>query len=240
MTSFDRILERMRAAAPLSDAANAGRRLLGRQPSNHSNRAVTETQTSETVKRGHKRALVLDSDSDSFHPSTSDSEDPDPIVVRRPKRLRPNPSLNLATPSATSSLNSTSKRNLRRRSLTPFFPIGVTWEEYRRAYNKARPARRIFERDFPRYNQALNKAYLQSKTRPESQGRDYVPVYLSDSTVTPGHSTPESSLEPISDEELFGTTVQPVEFDPLTSTQKLRVPNSTPEPKPCQKKCQQV
>lgn len=113
----------------------------------------------------------------------------------------------------------------------------MPWEEFRTTYNKARPGRRFFERDFPRYNQALNKAARQSKTRSESQGRDYVPVYLSDSTVTPGNSTRESSLEPIGNEELFGTTVKPVEFEPLTSIQTLRVPNNSPEPKErCRKK----
>ena len=58
-------------------------------------------------------------------------------------------------------------------------------------------------------------------------------VYKSDYSVTPGQSTRESSLKAIGDEILYGNTIQPVPFKPLTSTQSLRVPNNTPEPQSC-------
>lgn len=136
----------------------------------------------------------------------------------------------------TSSFPSIQAQSPLRRPYAPLIPLGIPWEQFRAEYNRSRPARRIFKRDFPRYNRALNKAHRQSKKRPEHQGRDYIPVYLSDSSVTLGNSIRESSLEPIDNDDLFGTTVQPVEFNPLTSTQSLRVPNNTPEPKSCPKK----
>ena len=57
-----------------------------------------------------------------------------------------------------------------------------------------------------------------------------MPVYKSDCTVTPGQSTRESSLEAIDDQDLFGYTIRPVVFDPLTSTKTLRVPKNSPKP----------
>ena len=116
--------------------------------------------------------------------------------------------------------------------LSSILPPSATWQDFRAEHNTIRHNRRIFERDFPLYNEALN----QPCRRPESKGRDYVPVYKSDCTVTPGQSTRESSLEAIDDKDLYGNTIQPVLFDPLTSTRSLRVPENTPEPESCRNK----
>ena len=202
--------------------------------------ALPTDATVVNQRKGHKRALVSNSDL----PSSSSDSDPDPIVLRQPKRTKPNPlppssSISQSThkPRHTHHTSQGTPQRLalnavkpKRRSFTPHFPRGIPWEEFKSAFNKTRLARRIFERDFPRYNQALNET--SAHTRSESQGRDYVPAYLSDSSVTPGNSTRESSLQPIGDEDLFGYTTQPVEFDPLTSIQTLRVPKNTPEPEP--------
>ena len=69
-----------------------------------------------------------------------------------------------------------------REFLSSRLPPSATWQDFRAEHNTIRHNRRIFERDFPLYNEALN----QSHRRPESQGRDYVLVYKSDCSVTPG------------------------------------------------------
>lgn len=77
--------------------------------------------------------------------------------------------------------------------------------------------RRIFERDFPRYNHELQYCDLDelSNFGPEAwdlikvSQENYVPDTPSDSdaSLTPGLSTDESELEACSDTDLFGYTV---------------------------------
>ena len=88
----------------------------------------------------------------------------------------------------------------------------ANWEIERRQ-------RRLFERDFPRFNHKLSlypsnlNAIL--STQPEiwsivAHGqKEYVPSERSDRSPTPGFTTEESDLEDCSDTELFGYTVKP-------------------------------
>ena len=196
------------------------------------NPSPNHTSQGNTVRPRHSHTLTPPpSQGNTKRPRHSHSltSPPSQGNTKRPRRSHP------LTPPAVQG-----KPKSHCRPYAPVIPPGIPWEQFRTSYNKARAGRRTFERDFPRYNRALNKAQRQSRKRPENQGRDYIPVYLSDSSVTPGNSTRESSLEPIDSEDLFGTTVQPVEFNPLTSSQSLRAPNNTPEPKPCRKKLAQA
>ena len=86
--------------------------------------------------------------------------------------------------------------------------------------------RRIFERDFPRYNYALNK-YLNHQTiEPRSpqffeavqQSQDlYTPEQRDDLSPTPGFTTSESELESCSETDLFGFTVYTPRSSPSAS-----------------------
>ena len=82
-----------------------------------------------------------------------------------------------------------------------------------------RRRRRIFERDFPRYNKALRYRDIQEFNREDfgttdwerviSTQADYQPSLRPDKSPTPGFTTEESDLEPCSGTELFGYTVKP-------------------------------
>lgn len=65
--------------------------------------------------------------------------------------------------------------------------------------------RRIFERDFPRYNRSLHSTERREQRYPDL---DYTPLELSDSSVTSGYTTSESDLEiPDYSIDIFGLRV---------------------------------
>ena len=77
-----------------------------------------------------------------------------------------------------------------------------------------RRRRRIFERDFRRYNRSLRYRECEGFGPTDWEQvivsqKDYEPSDRQDKSPTPGFTTEESDLEPCSDTELFGYTVKP-------------------------------
>ena len=87
----------------------------------------------------------------------------------------------------------------------PLGPPSVLSEEDRLRWKEARRQRRLFERDFPRFNSACTKAKLQDQF--DVKDPEYQPLDQPDRSPTPGYSTDESIPEPPSDTELYGLQV---------------------------------
>ena len=93
----------------------------------------------------------------------------------------------------------------------------------RENWNIERRRRRIFEKDFPRYNRALRYRDIQDCEafgpidweQVVASQKDYEPSLRQDKSPTPGFTTEESDLEPCSDTELFGYTVKLLGLTPL-------------------------
>ena len=222
MTAFARLVMTKHQAAALLNSGSFSIRLFS---------AIIMMLSKVEPKTQHKRAL--DSESDHF----SFSLDLDLIINsfargthKRLKHILLNQntfklkSLISLTTFISSSLISSDQRIFKLRSFTSFILINIIRKQIKVVFLKARSDRRIFERDFPRYNKVLNKAFRQFKRTPLN--KDYVSIYLSDSIVILDNSTFESSPESIDDDDLFGIIVQLIEFDSLTSTQSLRVSNN--------------
>ena len=90
----------------------------------------------------------------------------------------------------------------------PPCPPAVLTEEDRLRWKEARRQRRLFERDFPRFNRACTKA--ESKDRYGVEDPDYQLKDLDqlERSPTPGYSTDDSIPEPPSDTELYGLQVK--------------------------------
>lgn len=95
----------------------------------------------------------------------------------------------------------------------PPCPPFVLTEEDRLRWKETRRQRRLFERDFPRFNGACTKAKLQDQFGVKDP--EYQPLDLPDRSPTPGYSTDESIPEPPSDTELYGLQVQNTKTPPL-------------------------
>ena len=93
------------------------------------------------------------------------------------------------------------------RSFTPFIFIDIIRKQIKVAFFKVRLNKHIFERDFSRYNKALNKTFRQFKRIFESLNKDYVSIYLFDNIVILNNSTSESSSKSIDDDDLFDIIV---------------------------------
>ena len=97
--------------------------------------------------------------------------------------------------------------------------INAVYCTTRENWKLERRRRRIFVRDFPRYNRALGYCDLQHCNSEEfgsigweqviASQKDYQPSLREDRSPTPGFTTDESDLEPCSDTELFGYTTKP-------------------------------
>ena len=182
-------------------------------------------------KTQHKRVLNLESDHFSF---LSDLDSIINFFVRdtrkRLKHILSNQntfkfkSLILLTTFISSSFILSNQRIFKSRSFTSFIFIDIIWKQVKVVFFKVCSDKRIFERDFSRYNKVLNKAFRQFKRT--FLNKDYVSIYLFDNIVTLGNFTPELSLKSINDDDFFDIIVQLIEFDPLTSTQSLHVLNN--------------
>ena len=110
------------------------------------------------------------------------------------------------------------------RSFTSLIFTDITRKQAKVVFLKVRSNKRIFERDFPRYNKTLNKIFRQFKRTPLN--KDYVLIYLSDNIIILNNFTPESSSKSINDDDLFDIIVQLIKFNPLTSIQSLHISNN--------------
>ena len=90
------------------------------------------------------------------------------------------------------------------RSFISFIFINIIRKQIKVAFFKVRSDKRIFERDFLRYNKVLNKASHQFKRIFISLNKDYVSIYLSDNVITLGNFTFELSSESINDDPRGG------------------------------------
>ena len=96
--------------------------------------------------------------------------------------------------------------------------LGAVYYISRQDWERERRGRRLFERDFPRYNRALRyyDVELCNQLTPEGWSdiaisqEEYQPSSRGDVSPTPGFSIEESDLSFCSDTELFGRTVKAV------------------------------
>ena len=166
-------------------------------------------------KTQHKRVLNFESD----HFSSSSDSDSDSIINffvrdnrKRLKRInislnqntfKPKSFISLTTFISSSSFISSNQRVFKSRSFTSFIFINIIRKQIKAAFFKTRSDKRIFERDFSRYNKVLNKTFHQFKRIFKSLNKDYVSIYLFDNIIILGNSTPESSSKSINDDDLF-------------------------------------
>ena len=140
--------------------------------------AIIKLSKTESKTQDNKRLLNFKSD---HFPFSSDS-DPDSIINffvrdsrKRLKRInilsnqntfKPKSSISLTTSISPSPISLTTfisslsdQRIFKPRSFTPFISINIIQKQIKTAFFKIRLGKRIFERDFSRYNKALNKVF---------------------------------------------------------------------------------
>ena len=93
------------------------------------------------------------------------------------------------------------------RSFTFFILIDITQKQIKVVFFKIRSNKRIFKRDFSRYNKALNKTFRQFKRIFEFLNKDYVSIYLFNNIIILGNFTLESSSKSINNNDFFNIIV---------------------------------
>ena len=96
---------------------------------------------------------------------------------------------------------SSDQSTFKSRSFTIF--IDITRKQTKVVFFKTYSNRYIFERDFFRYNKALNKAFYQFKRIFKSLNKEYISIYLFDNIITLGNFTFELSSKSINDDDFF-------------------------------------
>ena len=129
------------------------------------------------------------------------------INILNQSTFKPKSFIPLTTFISPLSFISSDQRVFKPRSFTSFIFIDITRKQIKAVFFKARLDKRIFKRDFSRYNKALNKTFRQFKRISEFLNKEYVPIYLFNSIIILDNSTPESSSESINDDDLFNIII---------------------------------
>ena len=115
--------------------------------------------------------------------------------------------ISLTTFISSLSFISSNQRVFKFKSFTFFIFINIIRKQIKVAFLKTYFNKRIFKRDFFRYNKVLNKTSHQFKRISKFLNKDYVSIYLFNNIVTLGNFTLELLSKLINDDDLFNIIV---------------------------------